>query len=357
MAGRGWAIVASWVRRRPFIYTCLGIAMVVPMVLQGKSMVLRSLKIDAKSYETLTFAACLPSLMNSVIVTRYKLTVWSWLAVNPHTRVILFVDQDFDPNGDLPEFIRNRFGTARVTYYRGVERDGNGDPLVSSVLGLGAALSRTKVMCFINPNVLVDGLWYKSVMTIFSRAVVLGLSTTGGLYVTGSTVDVTPTLNGVETPSEFDMVSRLFVGRTNCASPSASNYFVVPTQDTSIMFGDVPGFVVKGDLWSIYLDWIAHSHDCAVSIGMTAPVYRIWGSSELDEKSETNKETLLNEQALTANQQNAWPWDGSFWLRGMDEHNEWKEISPLVPIPQCPKGPRVMLIAPEIQMRFRDGPG
>lgn len=260
----------SYVNNRAFAYVALFIVILVAYVPEQAHSVLTTADFEMDGYEELTFISYLQPTMSKWILKQYKIAITSWLSVNPKTRVVLMMAPEYDFTHKFTSFFGKYFDTDRIQFCKTVPNTIYGMPYVKDALMKGILLTRTRNFCFIESNVAVDKLWYLKVKQL------IGQLRGRAMYITGQRVDVT-------TPDDFDMTRKPTMHRlaqnlaenATCFEQSGNDYFVASIDQLPFYLDDFPNLVLNGQFWDLHMNSIAKAKGYAITLAMSAPVYRL----------------------------------------------------------------------------------
>jgi hypothetical protein len=258
-------------------YYCIIVAMLfvflVPVLFASDSSSLDEWDSRNPETEALTFISCPNHLLSNLVINAYKSSIMSWLMVHPDTRVVLFVNPTFENETRLISFFQERFDRHRTVWTCDVKRDVEGVPFVNDLLVRGSQLARTRFLCFMPMDTVVDEYWYEIVMKLLQRhAAPFGYVTGQSLFVhvnaswlSGSTI----------CPEALFSDLKRVIGKSHCSDQIGNDYFVWRNDPPVVALSIVPEFRIGGFFYDQYMNSRGNAHSRAVSMGMQVPVYRI----------------------------------------------------------------------------------
>lgn len=273
MLAKVWEEIREWIpliRDRRFLYFLLCLMLVVAYSGGPEQSVMNSAGFEINGYDEITFISYLHPTVSKTILNRYQIAITSWLSVHPQTQVILMMDPRYNVTDYLASYLEQFFDMSRIKFSQTVPTTIYGMPLVKNALEKGILLTRTRHFCFIGANVAVDAHWYAKVRSI------LNSMRERCVYITGKRVDI-------RTPDDFDTAKKPTLERlakeltenVTCVDQSGNDYFVASMDQLPFTLSDFPELVLDGQFWDLHMNHIANSKAYAMSLDMTAPVYRL----------------------------------------------------------------------------------
>lgn len=315
------------------------IVVLIPSFFSSERAKVDHIDVDVDTYDALTFVTAPWQLFSEELFARYKITLSSWLLTSPHTRLILFVEPDFDKHDKLKTFLTEKFGADRFIISRQLHRDQTNSPYINEYIQKGVELARSRNICFMNTDIMVDPLWYDRVMAI--AKVYAGK----GYYITGQRIDLHhPEYNDDVLAYNTTLYAQLkkeltVTGAASCFEQLSSDYFVMSADPVPFAVSNIPKFVMGGYFWDQYLNWMANSKTHAVTMRRDAPVYHIGNppmTLPLEEKAKYNLKILKEEKLEQVKNAELYTKLDRKVLRA-DKVIELpvKDLETLVPVPTC----------------------
>jgi hypothetical protein len=220
----------------------------------------------------LTFATYLTNSSGTTFY-RQRLAISSWLLSDPLSVVIIALS----PTGSTPDlvtYLQSTYSVRRVLVSRDITVDKTGVPFVASLISSTFKLARSGGFCFINPNVIVDPIWYKEAVRSLAE------SQTTYPHLVGQRLDLSiPSANieahTIVADSFFKDLSRLFPANVTCIDQAGSEYFAWWIDNPAMAVSDIPMFKLGGVGWDLWLNTRAQRQNRVLTFRRQLPVYYI----------------------------------------------------------------------------------
>jgi len=205
----------------------------------------------------------------------YKFCFFSWLSLSHNTRVILFINDDFDLDRKLKTQIDEFFGPGRLDYVSVPKQDENGYIYLNECFRKASRISRTKYNCFIGANVFIDTFWYDRVTKIISSM------RKENLLITGGNMNLYAPLNQIQYFwnstgyfwNEAEKMGKYFAEK--CILKPGFEYFLWSNDPSYLSFNDMPDFVMFGSYWDQWLLTSLKNSRNMINLQMEAPLFFI----------------------------------------------------------------------------------
>jgi hypothetical protein len=259
------------------------IASLFPRIFMNKPATMQKFNLDPSSQNAMTFITCPAPVFTEEDYRRYRLAMTSWLLTDPKSRLVIFTGPNMTRQDVLVANLKREFGQTRVISCDQLKRDTWGGTWVQEWFVKGLQLARTKISCFINPDIVVDRFWFGYVKAALSP------DETRPAHITGLRLNVKVTrdqlLNFAINHRTFytDITTLFKAGNVSCVTQFGSSYFLWRTDQRPFPPSEIPWFKPTGFFWDQWLNGHAQSRARTETVGLDAPVYYLESSHrELD---------------------------------------------------------------------------
>jgi hypothetical protein len=219
----------------------------------------------------------------------HKIAISSWLLCDPASILILLLNANTSDT-TLADYLQGEFGKKRVFVYKNVTNQKEGAPSVHSLLVTALKYTRSGYFCFINPNIVVDPVWYAEAVATIER----NRGKSPHLIGQRLEVPIAPeklAKHKIVAESFFSDLRELFQVNVSCVEQPGNDYFIWVLDAPALPVSTIPDFQIGGGGWDQWMNTCAERERRVVTLRRRVPVYFIG-----DPKSEEQAITRWNLQ-------------------------------------------------------------
>jgi hypothetical protein len=257
---------------RYFAYVAVVVSVVIPRMFPNTVTDLDALELNQSRADALTFVTYLPPAPSGDALRRYRIAMTSWLITDPRSRLVAIARNG--TTHKLAAALQAQFRASRVLFADAIKRDWTGNGPVSEWVAKSFPLIRTRIACFISPEVVVDQFWADTVLSIARN------ETGRPVHVTGQRLDVNLSmhrLKGFDFGGNFSasLTALLKSGKVSCLEQVGSEYFVWRMDRPPFRPSEIPAFKFGGYFWDQWMNGFAASTCPAFTLKLHAPIYSL----------------------------------------------------------------------------------
>lgn len=251
---------------------------------------------DLNQYNTITFITYPIILDKMSSVRKYNITFSSMLSISKFTNLIIFeANSKIEYHEKLFNLLIDKFGERRVTFISNdLQFDKDSELLLSSFSSKAISQVRTKFVCYINANVVVDPFWYDRITKLFN--LFFEIEPNSHIYLTGRRIQIPLSNNEIK---EFNMLPSLTKKNffkslrklinskkdvAECIKQCESDYFLTTVDPAPFDLRYLPEFKLSGGIFSMYLNYMGENKGNFYTLNENVPVYYLGSLPDINDK-------------------------------------------------------------------------